>query len=50
MSKSKSILEFFKGSLESENVTHDSPQDHDHSEPSVSALIPPVTGGVPGSG
>ena len=27
-------------------MTHDSPEDRDHSEPSVSGLIPPVTGGV----
>ena len=46
MSKSKSILDFFKVNLESEKVTHDSPEDHDHSEPSVSGLVPPVTGGV----
>ena len=46
MSKSKSILDFFKVNLESEKVTHDSLEDHDHSEPSVSGLVPPVTGGV----
>ena len=46
MSKSKFILDFFKVNLESEKVTHDSPEDHDHSEPSVSGLVPPVTGGV----
>ena len=46
MSKSKSILDFFKVNLESEKVTHDSSEDHDHSEPSVSGLVPPVTGGV----
>ena len=46
MSKSKSILDFFKVNLESEKVTNDSPEDHDHSEPSVSGLVPPVTGGV----
>eukprot|EP00731_Ephydatia_muelleri_P023098 Em0015g681a len=46
MSKSKSILDFFKVNLESEKVTHDSPEDHNHSEPSVSGLVPPVTGGV----
>ena len=46
ISKSKSILDFFKVNLESEKVTHDSPEDHDHSEPSVSGLVPPVTGGV----
>ena len=46
MSKSKSILDFVKVNLESEKVTHDSPEDHDHSEPSVSGLVPPVTGGV----
>ena len=45
MSKSKSILDFFKVNLESEKVTNDSPEDHDHSEPSVSGLVPPVTGG-----
>ena len=32
--------------MESEKVTHDSPEDHDHSKPSVSGLVPPVTGGV----
>ena len=46
MSKSKSILDFFKVDLESENVIHDSPEDHDHSEPSLSGLVPLVTGGV----
>ena len=46
ISKSKSILDFFKVNLESEKVTHDSPEDHDHSELSVSGLVPPVTGGV----
>ena len=46
MSKSKSILDFFKVNLESEKVTRDSPEDHDRSEPSVSGLVPPVTGGV----
>ena len=51
MSKSKSILDFFKVNLESEIVTHDSPEDHDHiSVWSSTASNWRRCFGVPGSG